>query len=231
MVSRNSSTGSPFNVCTFLKNCSASTTPSCGAAWPAPSNAEGPAFNTLPSRHTPQSVARPANIRDDDFMPRVPLLSAPGSDRTSGTRNVVVADDLSVGQRDRTDAADRRAALDRFERNRHLIARLEQQPAPPSLHQVGGVGGFDDPVDALAVGVLHVELQPAMRVGPDPFGDNALELERLADIERGVSVMGKHRGRQQACEQRPPEKSLHAVSLLINPKAQNPNPKMRRTTT
>src|SRR5688572_23663855 len=109
MVSRNSSTGSPFSTCTFLKYCSAGSEVSCGAAWPA--------SNTLPNRDTPQSVARPVNIRDVDFMPRFRGISR--------ARNVIRSDDLSVGQRDRTDTSDGRSALDWFERYHDLIAGLE----------------------------------------------------------------------------------------------------------
>src|SRR6187402_1942068 len=134
IVSRNSSTGRPFSTCTFLKYCSAGSVVSCGAAWPA--------INTLPNRPMPQTVARPVNIRDVDFMP--------GFRGISRARNVIRSDDLSVGQRDRPDASDGCTALDWFERHHDLIAGLEHQPAPAFLRQVGRIGGFDDPVDGLA---------------------------------------------------------------------------------
>src|SRR5688572_6329521 len=199
IVSRNSSTESPFSTCTFLKNCSASIGVCCGGACRA--------VNTLPSRHIPQTVARYVNTRDVDVMP------ATGSDGTLRARNVIRADDLSVGERDRTDASDGRPALDWFERHRDLIARLEQQPAPASLHEIGGVGGLDDPVDGLAI-FRDVELEPAMRVGPDPFGDRAFEVARLAHVKGGIAMMGKHRSRNQSCEQGPSEKGLHASISL-----------------
>src|SRR4029453_15084277 len=137
IVSRNSSTGSPFSVCTFLKYCSASSGVSGGAAWPA--------VSTLPNRPTPQIVASPRNTRDVH-----PVTPAPDSERISRARNVIRTNDLSVGQRDRADASDGCPALDWFERHRDLIAGLEHQPAPASLHQVSGVGGLDHPVDRLA---------------------------------------------------------------------------------
>src|SRR5688572_5014506 len=140
-------------------------------------------------------------------------MPATGSDGRSRARNVVRADDFSVGQRDRTDASDGRPALDRFERHGDRIAGLEQQPAPASLHEVGGVGGLDDPVDGLAV-FRDVEFQPAMRVGPDPLGDCSFELARLAHVKGGIAMMGKNRSRNQSCDKRPSEKRLHAAISL-----------------
>ena len=144
IVSRNSSTGSPFSTCTSSKNCSASSGVSCGGACLA--------VNTVPNTHTPQTVARRVNIRDVDFMygERRFRIGLPG--------HVIRADYVSVGQHYGTDASDGRPVLDRFERHRDLIAGPEQQPAPASLHQVGGVGGLDYPVDGVAAFVRYIEV-------------------------------------------------------------------------
>src|SRR6185503_11654545 len=130
-------------------------------------------------------------------QPAVVLL-----DGWRSVRQVARAERRAVGQHDADDAPDGGAVLDRLEHHRHLIADLERLPRPATLRHRGGVLRFERPVAHAARVVHRIDLEEAMRVGPDPLGDAPLQRHLLRGVEARVAVMRGERRRRQAHKRR-----------------------------
>jgi len=93
----------------------------------------------------------------------------------------------------------------------HLVARLQREPGPPEPHQPVRARQLEAPVRHLARRVLHVDINPGMRVRPLQLRDSARQLHRLVRVElRRKRVMRDHRPPGQ--EERDPDydnRSLH----------------------
>ena len=103
------------------------------------------------------------------------------------------AEGLAIGEHDFEDASGRIAVLDGLDGDGDLVAGLEAAHAPATFDHVGEIIGFGHPVHHVAAIVFDVKLQPAVRIGPHPFGDGALENDFFADVECGVAMMGGER--------------------------------------
>src|SRR6266550_5685744 len=77
------------------------------------------------------------------------------------------------------DAPYRRAVLNRLEHDGHFIACFKRASRPAALRHPHGILCFERPVASLPRVILRVDLQEAMRVGPDPLGDRAGERDLL----------------------------------------------------
>ena len=85
-----------------------------------------------------------------------------------------------------------------------LFPRLERSAGPAAVHHVGRIAGFHNPGADCAVLLLGVELQEAVRVGPDPlrhgrFQDQSLPVSNVAAPWCATADNGKPPGaRRQA---------------------------------
>jgi len=102
---------------------------------------------------------------------------------------------LAVRQHNLHDTPDGLAILDGLQGNRNVVTRFEDLFAPTEVGHVRGIAGFRDPMDDRVFVVRRVELQPAMRICPNPLRDGRLQRELFVDIEIRIAVMRKKRGR------------------------------------
>src|SRR5215472_17302721 len=67
-----------------------------------------------------------------------------------------------------------------------LVADLHRIPSDSAPHEHVRASGFDRPILHLAVGPLHVDIDPAMRIDQHHFGDSSVtKLDRLLLVELG----------------------------------------------
>src|SRR5690348_10356418 len=89
------------------------------------------------------------------------------------------------------DAAHRAAILGRGHRDGHFISGLERALRPSHFAHGRHVVGLHHPVLYFAFFVFRVDLQQAMRIGPEPFRHHALHRNRFGDVVGRISVMRK----------------------------------------
>jgi hypothetical protein len=79
------------------------------------------------------------------------------------------AESLAIGEHDLLNAADRLAVLDRHESDSDFVTRLECLLAPAEVDHVRRIASLGRPVYDVALVILGIKLQKAMRIGPKPF--------------------------------------------------------------
>ena len=77
------------------------------------------------------------------------------------------------------------------ENNSDLVAGFKRVARPAGATQDARTVGLDAPIDDFAGAVLHVQIDLGMRVGPDEFGDGALNSDAGGFVVGGVPVMGE----------------------------------------
>src|SRR5882672_9951855 len=115
-------------------------------------------------------------------------------------RQIPGAERRAVGQHHAHDAADGSAVLDRLEHHGDLIADLERLPRPAALRHGRRVLRFERPVAHAARVVHRIDLEEAMRVGPDPLRDRPFHRDALRGVEARVAVMRAEWRRRQKHE-------------------------------
>ena len=86
----------------------------------------------------------------------------------------------------------------------------------PRRNRVFGVPASDHPLADRAIGVLHVDVQPGVRVDPFHLGNRAAQMDRLLRVElslKGVMRPQAH-GQQKPC---PNQKTSQFLSHRCSP--------------
>src|SRR5207237_128368 len=116
--------------------------------------------------HTPKTHNY-ANTNFGDLSRRIVargIRAGCGSGRfTAGSEN------LAGGKHDGYYAAYRLSAFYRPDGYANHVTGLQRAFAPATVNHVRRIAGFHDPANRLAIFAFHIELQEAMRIGPEPF--------------------------------------------------------------
>ena len=96
---------------------------------------------------------------------------------------------LPIGQHHGNDAPKRQAILDGEHSDGHFVANFERAFTPAGVRHGHRILRLSNPMDHLPVIVFYIELQQAMRIGPEPFRDRPFQSNFLLCFEgRGAVV-------------------------------------------
>src|ERR1700688_1314751 len=95
------------------------------------------------------------------------------SEPRQNLKNDPAAEGLAIREHNLLESADRRAALDRDEREGDFITGLERILGPPEVDHVRRIAGLGRPMHHVALFVLRIKFQEAVRIGPKPFRDGS----------------------------------------------------------
>lgn len=96
---------------------------------------------------------------------------------------------LAIGQHDLYDPADVPASLHRLQSDRNLLSDLHGLLCPTSVDHARRSARLYDPMHHLALIIFDIELDQAVRIGPEPVRHSSLDRSGFFRLERRGAVV------------------------------------------